>query len=154
MKKVLGILLALILFLTSAGCGNDKPAENKPAKEQVKSTTMVFRNVSGKEWALSYGLNRSDDYLNGELQLDYDDFAVKAGEQSQGHLIFPKNLEGFSEPSENAFAGKIFLLAGKVNPDNTGYSVEVTYKQDILISAEYGTTVMIEWDGASFRPTK
>lgn len=61
---------------------------------------------------------------------------------------------GFSEPSENTSEGKVLLLAGKVNPGNTGYSVEITYKQDILISAEYGNTVIIEWNGAAFRQMK
>ena len=167
-KMILVMIFLLVAVSMITGCNSEKEAATNDKKEIL----FQIKNTTGTDWVITTSTYGSDEYRgahdigneNSDLvdAVDVSDFTIKAGASdryqessvSKDKAIQAGNLK---ETSKTTYEYKVQCVAAGVVPGDTQeWCIEKPFSsvQDIIISGTYGESVVIEWDGTSFKQAK
>lgn len=169
MKKMILLMLVLLTAVcVLTGCNSEKAVATSDKKEIL----FQINNTSGQDWVLLTGTYGSDEYRGDQYskedndnwidQIDVKDFTIKAGQsypyKVSGVLIEQTIQSGrLKETSETTYEYmEQFVAAGLVPEDTKEKYIYTPFcnVQDMSISGTYGESVVIEWDGNTFKQAK
>ncbi|WP_291300056.1 hypothetical protein [Desulfosporosinus sp. BICA1-9] len=167
-KMILFLVFLLAAVSMITGCNSEKEAATNDKKEIL----FQIKNTTGADWVLTTSTYGSDKYRGDQDSVnenddsvdavDVSDFTIKAGASNRyqvSGVSMEKAIQSGSlkETSKTTYEYKVQCVAAGVVPgDPKEWSIEKPFSsvQDIIISGTYGESMVIEWDGTSFKQAK